>query len=59
MQILRLIFYFILTAILFLLISNGVRAAREIKDEDERRGALTAQLMLFIVWVLSSFLYFN
>ena len=59
MQILRFIFYFILTAILFLLISNGVRAAREIENEDERKGALTAQLMLFIVWVLSSFLYLN
>ena len=59
MQILRFIFYFILTAILFLLISNGVRAAKEIENEDERKGALSAQLMLFIVRMLSTFLYFN
>ena len=56
---LKLIFYLVITFILFLLISNGVRAAREIENEDERKGALTAQLMLFIVWILSSFLYFS
>lgn len=59
MKMLKFIFYLIITFILFLLISNGVRAAKEIEDEDERRGALTAQLMLFIVWILSSFLYFS
>ena len=59
MKLLKFIFYLVITFILFLLISNGVRAAREIENEDERKGALTAQLMLFIVWILSSFLYFN
>ena len=59
MKLLKFIFYLVITFILFLLISNGVRAAREIEDENERHGALTAQLMLFIVWMLSSFLYFN
>lgn len=59
MKLLKFIFYLVITFILFLLISNGVRAAREIENEDERKGALTAQLMLFIVWMLSSFLYFN
>ena len=56
---LKTIFYFISTIILFFLIFNGLSAIREIEDEDEKHSALTAQLMLFIVWMLSSFLYFN
>ena len=56
---LKTIFYFIYTVILFFLIFNGLSVIREMEDEDERHGALTAQLMLFIVWMLSSFLYFN
>ena len=56
---LKTIFYFISTVILFFLIFNGLSVIREMEDEDERHGALTAQLMLFIVWMLSSFLYFN
>lgn len=59
MKLLKLIFYLVITFILFLLISNGIRAVKEIENEDERKGALTAQTMLFIIWILSSFLYLN
>lgn len=59
MKMLKFIFYLIITFIIFLLISNGLRAAKEIEDEEEKHGALVAQTMLFIIWVLSSFIYLN
>ena len=59
MKMLKFIFYLIITFIIALLISNGLRAAKEIEDEEEKHGALVAQTMLFIVWILSAFLYFS
>ena len=56
---LKTIFYFISTVILFFLIFNGLSAIREMEDEDERHGALVSQLLLFIIWVLTTFIYLN
>lgn len=56
---LKTIFYFIPTVILFLLIFNGLVAIREMEDEEEKHGALVSQLLLFIVWLVSYFLYLN
>ena len=56
---LKTIFYFISTVILFFLIFNGLLAIREMEDEDERHGALVSQLLLFIIWVLTTFIYLN
>ena len=56
---LKTIFYFISTVILFLLIFNGLAAIREMEDEEEKHGALVSQLLLFIVWLVSYFLYVN
>lgn len=56
---LKTIFYFISTVILFFLIFNGLIAIREMEDEDEKHGALVSQFLLFIVWLVSYFLYVN
>lgn len=56
---LKTIFYFISTIILFFLIFNGLIAIREMEDEDEKHGALVSQLLLFIIWVFVTFIYLN
>lgn len=56
---LKTIFYFISTTILFFLIFNGLAAIKEMEDEEEKHGALVSQLLLFIVWLVSYFLYLN
>lgn len=56
---LKTIFYFISTVILFFLIFNGLIVIREMEDEDEKHGALVSQLLLFIIWVLVTFIYLN
>ena len=56
---LKTIFYFISTVILFFLIFNGLAAIKEMEDEDERHGALVSQLLLFTIWVLVTFIYLN
>ena len=56
---LKTIFYFISTVILFFLIFNGLAAIKEMEDEDERHGALVSQLLLFTIWVLTTFIYLN
>lgn len=56
---LKTIFYFMSTAILFFLIFNGLAAIKEMEDGEEKHGALVSQLLLFVVWLVSYFLYVN
>lgn len=56
---LKTIFYFISTVILFFLIFNGLAVAREMEDEEEKHSALVPQLLLFTIWALTTFIYLN
>lgn len=53
------IFYIIITFVLFFLIVNGLREAKEAEEKEEKYSIIVSQLILFGIWYLVSFLYLN
>ena len=56
---LKTIFYIVITIVLFFLIVNGLREAKEAEEKEEKHSILISQLILFGIWYLVSFLYLN
>lgn len=58
-ELLKTIFYIIITIVLFFLIINGLREAKEAEEKEEKYSIIVSQLILFGIWYLVSFLYLN
>lgn len=56
---LKTIFYIVITIVLFFLIVNGLREAKEAEEKEEKYSMMVSQLILFGIWYLVSFLYLN
>ena len=56
---LKTIFYIVITIVLFFLIVNGLREAKEAEEKEEKYSIMVSQLILFGIWYLVSFLYLN
>ena len=56
---LKTIFYIIITIVLFFLIINGLREAKEVEEKEEKHSILISQFILFGIWYLVLFLYLN
>ena len=56
---LKTIFYIVITIVLFFLIVNGLREAKEAEEKEEKYSILISQFILFGIWYLVSFLYLN
>ena len=56
---LKTIFYIVITIVLFFLIVNGLREAKEVEEKEEKYSIIVSRLILFGIWYLVLFLYLN